>query len=683
MSLPTGFQLSVEVTNIIGPVAKSVLRLSSLAVLQALNRSGSDGVTELRLASTLGQHRIAEFMRDNFKTIVGTSNCFSFPGLLEAAGQLILEAGAGPTVRQAITNPNPAWLSMVIQVSLLAFAHETQSLAQAMMNIFAQEGSSLEDGLNYVSSSWVEFFERTESQISEAIKDALECPRKGERKPMLDTEGKANALKRVANRSLPFNILKTLLLHLTPIQDLPEHRNLHLRTSKGWSTLVVWCYYTLGLSISVTIGNAIMVLGENPRIFIEDSGLRVITATVLDPLGDHEPLFRLYDGVDDIILEAEDRAIAQGFVRAILLRCGFPEAKIEDQVYWVVAACIDFLSDSSDPTFSSLHVTSMTSQVRDNILDAVSLLFDTQCLDPGKLKQPMAARDTGPAPWSAIILVILSFARVKRLDACTKVPLSCKAFLQINPSRHLLQLAGTDLSGPVPDTLASFDIIAHLLVGSQYTDDSAANPVLISACGWSIYLDSLTSRDVNEIEPGVIHIQMGVPSRNGERKCRVVDGPMTRMGQKEMLGHPVVPLVFCHGISTGMQRTTLIGKLLFGFREKQQVSLNFSFVSRCPCGADVWDITGKDDAQKKPATLPEMVFSLLPDPSVTTSGNTEESIPAWFVYVSDTAAARWLALKCLNQSAESSEGCEWVVRGNNCCIACACHAVRDKSFVLL
>jgi uncharacterized membrane protein len=108
------FQLSLELTNLIGPVAKSVLRLASLGTLQDINRSGSDALTELRLASLLGQNRAAEYMRENFRNIVAQSRQHSFPGLLEAAGQLFLEAGAGPTVRQAITNPNPAWLSMVI-----------------------------------------------------------------------------------------------------------------------------------------------------------------------------------------------------------------------------------------------------------------------------------------------------------------------------------------------------------------------------------------------------------------------------------------------------------------------------------------------------------------------------------------------------------------------------------------
>jgi hypothetical protein len=253
MSLPTGFQLSLELTNIIGPVAESVLRYGSLAVLQGLNRSGSDGFTELHLASTLGQHRVAEYMRENFKTIAGQSRQHLLPGLLEAAKQLILEAGAGPTVRQAITNPNPAWLSMVIQVSLLAFVHETQSLAQAITGIFTSSGAAGNDGPNYVSVLgvihavqgqtaeflWVGFFERVEEQLSRSVETAPHRRRKRARKQRLNTTSRAAALNRIAHRCLPFCILKALFIHLTSIQDLPEHRNLHLRTGSGCSAVVV------------------------------------------------------------------------------------------------------------------------------------------------------------------------------------------------------------------------------------------------------------------------------------------------------------------------------------------------------------------------------------------------------------------------------------------------------------
>jgi hypothetical protein len=45
-----------------------------MAILHDINRSGSDGITELRLAELLGRHRIADYMKENFQNIVSKSH---------------------------------------------------------------------------------------------------------------------------------------------------------------------------------------------------------------------------------------------------------------------------------------------------------------------------------------------------------------------------------------------------------------------------------------------------------------------------------------------------------------------------------------------------------------------------------------------------------------------------------
>lgn len=130
-------QLTLDLSSIIGPIAKSVLRLASTTVLHEINKSGSDGITELQLSALIGRHRIAQCMKENFKNIVAQSHQSIISHVLQAE-QLILEAGAGPSVRQAITNPNPAPLSMVIQISLLGFTLEQQSLAQAITTVSSE-----------------------------------------------------------------------------------------------------------------------------------------------------------------------------------------------------------------------------------------------------------------------------------------------------------------------------------------------------------------------------------------------------------------------------------------------------------------------------------------------------------------------------------------------------------------
>jgi hypothetical protein len=70
-----------------------------------------------------------------------------------------------------------------------------------------------------------------------------------------------------------------------------------------------------------------------------------------------------------------------------------------------------------------------------------------------------------------------------------------------------------------------FDIISRLLLGHQYSKEYVADSALLSSWGWSIFFDSLAAHDPANVRPGLIHLQLGVPSRNGERKARIVDAP--------------------------------------------------------------------------------------------------------------------------------------------------------------
>ena len=40
-----------------------------------------------------------------------------------------------------------------------------------------------------------------------------------------------------------------------------------------------------------------------------------------------------------------------------------------------------------------------------------------------------------------------------------------------------------------------------------------------------MFFDSFDAVDPAELSTGLLHVQLGVPSRNGERKAHIVDGP--------------------------------------------------------------------------------------------------------------------------------------------------------------
>ena len=54
MAMPPQFQIGLELTNIVNPLGQALSKLGSLALVDAIKRSGSDVITEIKLASLLG-----------------------------------------------------------------------------------------------------------------------------------------------------------------------------------------------------------------------------------------------------------------------------------------------------------------------------------------------------------------------------------------------------------------------------------------------------------------------------------------------------------------------------------------------------------------------------------------------------------------------------------------------------
>ena len=126
------FQLGFELNNILNPVAQSVSAVTSLAIVDAIRKGGSDILTEIKLASWLGKNRIDPILEVHFKQAVAKSERTLISRYLEIA----LESGAGPTVQNALKDT--ALFSMVVQVSLLCFVHEHQPFANALVKAIEQ-----------------------------------------------------------------------------------------------------------------------------------------------------------------------------------------------------------------------------------------------------------------------------------------------------------------------------------------------------------------------------------------------------------------------------------------------------------------------------------------------------------------------------------------------------------------
>ena len=135
--MPPQFQLSLELTNLLNPITSTISTLGSIALVKAIRDAGSDILTELELASWLGRNRIDPIILVHFRQAIRKTEQTKIAEYLE----IVLHSGAGPTVLNALKNPE--LLSMVIQLSFLCSVFETDSLANGIVEAISENDKEL------------------------------------------------------------------------------------------------------------------------------------------------------------------------------------------------------------------------------------------------------------------------------------------------------------------------------------------------------------------------------------------------------------------------------------------------------------------------------------------------------------------------------------------------------------
>lgn len=201
---------------------------------------------------------------------------------------IVLDAGAGPTVPNALKVPE--LLSMVIQLSALCSVHESDTLALAIVESIRRDLKELRTDLAKVpdypslcgtlrvckqetaSFQWSLYYNMVEKRIESNLADDRSTKRRR-------TDAKSQRSFRsvcldrhsIANRTLPFPVLQVLLLCLHSLQHCPEERLLNIECTSGISTVIVWCYYVLGLNVKLILEGHEIDFGEpSTRVFIRE-----------------------------------------------------------------------------------------------------------------------------------------------------------------------------------------------------------------------------------------------------------------------------------------------------------------------------------------------------------------------------------------------------------------------------
>lgn len=635
MALPTGFQLGLELTNIASPLSTALSKLGSLALIDAIKRSGSDAITEMKLASLLGRHRIDSIMEINFRGAVAKSD----QSVISRYVDIMLESGAGPTVQEALKNP--ALFSMIIQLSLLAFAHEDVPLANATVtaieNILRDSGATLEAAPDYVSLlgtiracqqqtiafQWLWYYDAVESKIRAALEthegDDQRINRAAKRRRV---HSPRKAMPRsITTRSMPFAVFQTLLMWLQSLQTFPEDRLLQIKCDTGLSTIVVWCHYVLGLNVNVRLskgGNIRFGQGLS-NVYLEECKPKQAGASLLDAADQHEPLFSLSTSDDDPSIWFEDRADAYGYGIKILNFIIHEVEELHMCAHWIIGRSIALFRSSimSNDVESLELVRSHRHLTEQKMLDAGSFLFALDPIDVTLVETSMKeslkkSKDMKAIMnrfnWSGLVAILLTFARIRDLEQCQNLPLSTEVYWRLQKDDHGIEKFDLNASSPLPDLIISFRLLSRLLLGHCYSDDYVKSAVLISAWGWSLFLDCIDAVDPVDVSIDTFRVMPGVPCRRGVRKTRIIDGP-TDVRLSSTLGETLDHhdhVTYFPGVSTAKRGSVLVGhhgsdafsitqsfdwrshhrldkKYKIGFREMQNLRMDFDILPPCEC----------------------------------------------------------------------------------------------------
>ena len=573
MAFPSQFSLSLELTSLLplGAVAEAGAK-SLIQLTRDLRKSGSDIVIEEDLAAIFGRNRIQAQFESSFRTAVRDSSIVQIPSLID----IVLEAGAGPTVRRSIKNK--AYLATVIQLSLLGYTHNIYILAKALIKALElrAEGSDCyneipdHDGLigtlgairdQSTGYRWDLVFSAVENHISNGN----------------EQHNHVSELRR-----LPFVVLQALLDAFTAIQHFPEQRLLRLRATSGISTIVVWAYHVLGLSTSVSYkSQPVARFGSGlEQISIEwldaDAGYGLDDVTLLSATDTKQVDFLLSaNPLDDVTLHSFCRHAVSGYGISIL-RCEdvHTVALQRDLAHLVLALCVKVARQAEEDAGSQLttagyrvpasrrilwvgemlfpdilgshtaiEAISTLSCLDDfgwsdinlpqNILHSVRL-FDEQCprrrppsvlghyLYFPTLHQTYGEFKTAPALFlypvvASLCRLVFALSTITNLPDCGLMPLDLTVEYEPRfPGRHTLGVR-------VLTSREAFEYLASLFYGRSVDGDAETRQAtLISQNGWSLMLGTLLDAGPGNVPCGLT-VHRGVPARNQERRNCIVD----------------------------------------------------------------------------------------------------------------------------------------------------------------
>lgn len=715
------FQLGFELTNFLNPTTQAISAISSIAIADAVRKAGSDVLTEIKLASFLGKNRIDSILEAHFRQAVAKSE----RNLISRYIEIVLESGAGPTVQNALKDT--ALFSMIVQMSLLCSVHEHQPFANAMVEAiqrivrdFKGNAKAVPDYPSLLGTmrviqretaafQWSALFASVERTIRERLSKADPHLKPTAKRRRRNKTSYLNLDRHsVDDRRLSFPILQALLLSLQSLQHFPGERQIFIECGTGISTLVVWCFHVLSLSVKLCIEDREVTFGDGPfNVLIKETSTMSSSVSLIIPCSQNEPLFTLSSSERDPKFGPELRAKILGFGQAALKEVDVQPRDMIRACYSVIAGALKSLNRNCScekPSSVTMHLpeaheahcsrTPRRFPCSAQILDAARMLFGLHEVDEAILKEVACTQGKSKRQkaYTQLVPLLLSLSRVQHqdLEQCADVPLSIKAFKKrLNSETSNAGLFDMEF----PDISESFEILAHYLLGQRYSESFIEQALLVSDCGWSIFFDATDATDPSDVSICNLRLLAGAPSMedaSGNRvvKDRVLDGPTElsfSYSDSTILkadSHSDTSSVnFFPGVSTAKRGNSLIGfrdndaflatqsftwsfkgtetkTHILGFREMLELCKDFTWLPPCACDDKTTELGSLDFGQTfiiKGSNVHSILSKHLDDHdavnleyAVCVFPKTGECIKGdqatWIFHVTKNPAARWLQM---------------------------------------
>ena len=556
---------------------------------------------------------------------------------------------------------------------------------------------------------WSALFDSVERTIQDRLSkaDPYQKPpakkRKQNRPSCLNLERES-----IKDRGLSFPVLQALLLALESLQHFFDERQIYIECGTGISTLVVWCFHVLGLSVKVCIEDREVTFGDGPfNVLIKEVLTMRSSVSLIIPFSQDEPIFTLSSSEQDPKFGPELRAKILGFGQAALKEMDVQPRDMIRACYSVIAGALASLNRDCSckrsswfkmhlPETHEAHCNRPPRRFpgRSRILEAAQIFFGLHEVDEAILKVAESTKAKAKR-WRAcaqLVPLLLSLSRVQHqdLEQCADVPFSIKVFkTSLNSETSNLGLFDMEF----PNITESFEILAHYLLGQRYSDSFIDQALLVSDCGWSIFFDAIDATDPSDVSICNLRMLAGVPSvedasKNRVIKDRVLDGPTelsfshsdsTILKAECFMNTSSVN--FFPGVSTAKRGDSLIGfrdndaflatqsftwnfegreakTHLLVFREMLELCKDFTWLSPCACDDKTTDLRSLEADPMfitKGSNVDRIPPNALKDHGCLNSeyaicffpdagGFTKDDDATWIFHVTKNPAARWLQM---------------------------------------